>query len=175
MRTCTRSRSGNAITGAWAHTGSMRTEAIVGLTMATAWSRAAHLADRTPASRNRYVDFLRAASMLVVTLLLSRPNCCIVRHESEPKGTAGGQRSLRHSPSGDSGIHSLGYEPGAQSCKFGVADRSCLFKAFELFDFICGAKANHTPKLITRLLSLLHIALCHASSLKDQIGKDCNV
>src|SRR5215510_8474187 len=30
------------------------------------WSRAAELADRTPASRNRYVDFLRAVSMLVV-------------------------------------------------------------------------------------------------------------
>ena len=30
------------------------------------WSRAAELADRTPASRNRYVDFLRAISMLVV-------------------------------------------------------------------------------------------------------------
>src|SRR5262249_38472748 len=29
MRTCTRSRSGNAITGPWARTGSMRTEAIV--------------------------------------------------------------------------------------------------------------------------------------------------
>src|SRR5262245_38477632 len=39
-----------------------------GLPMATAWSRAARLADRTPASRNRYVDFLRAASMLVVTV-----------------------------------------------------------------------------------------------------------
>src|SRR5215813_10250581 len=38
-----------------------------GLIMA-AWSRAARLADRTPASRNRYVDFLRAASMLVVTV-----------------------------------------------------------------------------------------------------------
>ena len=36
--------------------------------MATVWSRAARLADRTPASRNRYVDFLRAASMLVVTV-----------------------------------------------------------------------------------------------------------
>ena len=34
----------------------------------TAWSRAAELADRTPASRNRYVDFLRAVSMLVVTV-----------------------------------------------------------------------------------------------------------
>jgi hypothetical protein len=34
--------------------------------VATAWSRAARLADRTPASRNRYVDFLRAASMLAV-------------------------------------------------------------------------------------------------------------
>lgn len=32
------------------------------------WSRAAELADRTPASRNRYVDFLRAMSMLVVTV-----------------------------------------------------------------------------------------------------------
>ena len=39
-----------------------------GLMMATAWSRAARLADRTPASRNRYVDLLRAASMLVVTV-----------------------------------------------------------------------------------------------------------
>jgi hypothetical protein len=32
------------------------------------WSRAAALAERTPASRNRYVDFLRAMSILVVTL-----------------------------------------------------------------------------------------------------------
>src|SRR5262245_35420561 len=32
------------------------------------WSRAAELADRTPPSRNRYVDFLRAISMLVVTV-----------------------------------------------------------------------------------------------------------
>lgn len=36
--------------------------------MLSAWSRAAELADRTPASRNRYVDFLRAMSMLVVTV-----------------------------------------------------------------------------------------------------------
>jgi Acyltransferase family len=34
----------------------------------TVWSRAAELADRTPASRNRYVDFLRAMSILVVTV-----------------------------------------------------------------------------------------------------------
>src|SRR5215475_14336808 len=34
----------------------------------TAWSRAAELADRTPPSRNRYVDFLRAVSMLVVVV-----------------------------------------------------------------------------------------------------------
>ncbi|MGY8706621.1 acyltransferase family protein [Bradyrhizobium sp. 18BD] len=33
-----------------------------------AWSRAAELAYRTPPSRNRYVDFLRAMSMLVVTV-----------------------------------------------------------------------------------------------------------
>src|SRR5262245_33409566 len=39
-----------------------------GLTMATVWSRAARLADCTPPSRNRYVDLLRAASMLVVTI-----------------------------------------------------------------------------------------------------------
>ena len=31
-----------------------------------AWSRVAELVDRTPTSRNRYVDFLRAMSMLVV-------------------------------------------------------------------------------------------------------------
>jgi hypothetical protein len=34
--------------------------------MLAAWSRAAEV-DRTPASRNRYVGFLRAVSMLVVT------------------------------------------------------------------------------------------------------------
>src|SRR6516162_8799301 len=33
-----------------------------------AWSHAAELADRTPPSRNRYVDFLRALSMLVVVV-----------------------------------------------------------------------------------------------------------
>src|SRR5215468_6412108 len=38
------------------------------MTMVTAWSRAAELADRTLPSRNRYVDFLRAMSMLVVTV-----------------------------------------------------------------------------------------------------------
>ena len=36
--------------------------------MVAAWSRAAELADRTLPSRNRYVDFLRAMSMLVVTV-----------------------------------------------------------------------------------------------------------
>ena len=36
--------------------------------MVAAWSRATELADRTPSSRNRYVDFLRAMSMLVVTV-----------------------------------------------------------------------------------------------------------
>lgn len=34
----------------------------------TAWSRAAEFAERTPKSRNRYVDFLRAVSMLVVVV-----------------------------------------------------------------------------------------------------------
>jgi surface polysaccharide O-acyltransferase-like enzyme len=34
----------------------------------SAWSRAAELAERTPISRNRYVDFLRAMSMLVVVI-----------------------------------------------------------------------------------------------------------
>ena len=36
--------------------------------MTLVWSRAAKLAEATPASRNRYVDFLRAVSMLVVTV-----------------------------------------------------------------------------------------------------------
>jgi hypothetical protein len=36
--------------------------------MVAAWSRAAELSDQTPPSRNRYVDFLRAMSMLVVTV-----------------------------------------------------------------------------------------------------------
>ncbi len=33
-----------------------------------AWEQAAHLAEQTPASRNRYVDFLRAASIIVVII-----------------------------------------------------------------------------------------------------------
>lgn len=36
--------------------------------MAGAWQRALELADQTPATRNRYADFLRAASILVVVL-----------------------------------------------------------------------------------------------------------
>jgi hypothetical protein len=36
--------------------------------MVAAWSHAAELSDQTPPSRNRYVDFLRAMSMLVVTV-----------------------------------------------------------------------------------------------------------
>ena len=34
----------------------------------TVWSRAKALAERTPETRNRYVDFLRAASITVVVL-----------------------------------------------------------------------------------------------------------
>jgi peptidoglycan/LPS O-acetylase OafA/YrhL len=34
----------------------------------TAWARARELAERTPGARNRYVDFLRAASILVVVI-----------------------------------------------------------------------------------------------------------
>ena len=34
----------------------------------SAWTRAAEVAARTPPSRNRYVDFLRAASILCVVL-----------------------------------------------------------------------------------------------------------
>jgi hypothetical protein len=36
--------------------------------MPTAWTRAAQLAHRTPASRNRYADFLRAASITAVVI-----------------------------------------------------------------------------------------------------------
>ena len=35
---------------------------------ATVWSRAKELAERTPDTRNRYVDFLRAASITVVVI-----------------------------------------------------------------------------------------------------------
>ena len=50
-----------------------------------------------------------------------------------------------------------------------------FFYPIELLDFICNAETNHAPELITRLLSLLHIALRHASSLKDQIREDGKV
>jgi NAD(P)-dependent dehydrogenase (short-subunit alcohol dehydrogenase family) len=41
--------------------------------------------------------------------------------------------------------------------------------------WICGAKANRAPELLARRLRLLKIALCHASSLKDQVGKHADV
>jgi hypothetical protein len=62
-------------------------------------------------------------------------------------------------------------ELGTKTRKFGVADRPRFFQPIELFDFICGTKANHAPKLLTRLLSLLRIALRHTPSLRDQIRK----
>src|SRR5215472_12651674 len=67
------------------------------------------------------------------------------------------------------------HEPGAQSSKLNVADRSCRFHPIELFDFICDAETHDAPELITRLLSLMHIALGHASSLKDQICKHAEI
>jgi len=73
-----------------------------------------------------------------------------------------------------SGLPSLD-KPGAQSCEFGVADRSCLFQPIQFFYFICGAETNHAPEFITRCLSLLNIAFRHASSLKDQICKHGDV
>ena len=66
-------------------------------------------------------------------------------------------------------------ELGAKTRKFGVADRSCLLQSIQLFDFICGTKANRAPKLLARLLSLLRIALSHAPSLRDQIRKDADI
>jgi hypothetical protein len=68
-------------------------------------------------------------------------------------------------------LHQLGAKPR----KFGVADRPCFFQPIELFDFICGTKANHASELLARLLRSLNITLSHASSLKDQVGKHANV
>jgi hypothetical protein len=59
-------------------------------------------------------------------------------------------------------------EPSAKTRKFGVADRPRLFQPIELFDFICGTKTNDASKLFTHLLSLLHVALRHAPTLRDQ-------
>jgi hypothetical protein len=50
-------------------------------------------------------------------------------------------------------------ELGAKTRKFGVADLPSFFQPVEVFDFIRGAKASRAPKLLIRLLSLLHIAL----------------
>src|SRR5262245_51090581 len=69
------------------------------------------------------------------------------------------------------GVVALLHEPSTQPCKLGVADRSRLLQAVKLLDFICGAEANHTPKFIACLLCALHIAIRHALSLEDQIGK----
>jgi hypothetical protein len=66
-------------------------------------------------------------------------------------------------------------EAGAQSCKFGVADRTRLFQPIQFFDFIRDAETNHAPEFITGRLSLLDIAFRHASSLKDQICKHSDV
>src|SRR5215470_3723834 len=67
------------------------------------------------------------------------------------------------------------HEPGAQSRKFDVADRSCCFQPVELFNFIGGAETHHAPELVTRVLGLLDVPIGHASSLKDQIDKNAEV
>ena len=66
-------------------------------------------------------------------------------------------------------------EPGTNLANSASADRSSFLQRIELLDFICGAETNHAPKLITRFLCSLHIALCDASSLKNQICQDGNV
>src|SRR5215471_20803775 len=66
------------------------------------------------------------------------------------------------------------HQPSAQSCKFGIADRPCLFQPTELIDFIRGAETNDLPELIALLLCLLHVTLRHASSLKDEVCKHDN-
>src|SRR6516165_2600363 len=63
------------------------------------------------------------------------------------------------------------HKPSAQPCKFGIADRSCLFQPTELVDFICDAETNRAPEFIARLPSLLRVTLRHAPSLKDQVYK----
>ena len=55
---------------------------------------------------------------------------------------------------------------------FSVADEIQKLDGLKKAGSISDAETNHAPKLITRLLSLLHIALCHASSLKDQICEE---
>ena len=64
---------------------------------------------------------------------------------------------------------------GAQTCKFGIADRSILLQSVELRDFIGGTETNYASKFIARLLSLLHIAFRNAPSLKNQICKHAKV
>src|SRR5262245_25884699 len=66
------------------------------------------------------------------------------------------------------------HKSGAQSCKFGIADRPCLLQSTELFDFIRDAEANCAPNFVARLPSLLLVALRDASSLKDQVCKHEN-
>ena len=57
----------------------------------------------------------------------------------------------------------------------GIADRPFLLQPVQLFDFVCSTEANRVPKLLARLLGLLDIALCHTSSLCDQISKDADI
>src|SRR5215831_17359459 len=83
------------------------------------------------------------------------------------------QRPGRGSPK-DGSRAALLHEPSAQSCKFSVADRPCLFQPAELFDFVCDAETGYAPEFIARLPSLLHVTLRHASSLKDQVCKHDN-
>jgi hypothetical protein len=50
-----------------------------------------------------------------------------------------------------------------------------LLQPIEFFDLIGNTEANNAPEFIARLLGLLDVALSHASSLKDQIGKHAKV
>ena len=54
------------------------------------------------------------------------------------------------------------------------ANSASLIDPTELFDFICNAEAHYAPEFIARLPRLLHVTLCQASSLKDQVCKHGN-
>src|SRR5262245_9246278 len=81
------------------------------------------------------------------------------------------RRGIRASDSKRALRIALLHKPSAQSCKFGVANRPCLFQPTEFFNFICDAETNCAPDFVACLPSLLHVTLRHASSLKDQVCK----
>src|SRR5262245_8105501 len=64
---------------------------------------------------------------------------------------------------------------GAKTTVLCVSNRPGFLQLIKLGNFVCNTKADDVSQFITRMLSLLSIALGHALRLRDQVSEDADV